>query len=826
MELFVPSEHNAANGDPTESAAMPRLRRAPQHRDTPNIKLISPDLTKTLVLGVGEENYLLSLRKFAESKRLPELQCKVFPLKHGGNVRYYSYIQVGDISCNTVDSGCMTATAAIQLAAKRVLHELSSDECAPASSSATFTQLALCRILQTTVTLEVCDIVFLYSLSTVTLEVCDIVSLSSLSTVTLEVCDIVSLPSLSTVTLEVCDIVSLCSLSTVTLEVCDIVSLCSLSTVTLEVCDIVSLCSLSTVTLEVCDIVSLCSLSTVTLEVCDIVSLCSLSTVTLEVCDIVSLCSLSTVTLEVCDIVSLCSLSTVTLEVCDIVSLCSLSTVTLEVCDIVSLCSLSTVTLEVCDIVSLCSLSTVTLEVCDIVSLCSLSTVTLEVCDIVSLCSLSTVTLEVCDIVSLCSLSTVTLEVCDIVSLCSLSTVTLEVCDIVSLCSLSTVTLELVNSHPGGLWLKNIPSEYLRVYKESVPEGWKDAVCKCPLLFKEEISDHMIIVTFSDKIWTPSLAPASADKKSATVKLPKGHTWNVHVTLVLTASRIYVNLIGEDLSDELVELHIMMDNFYKRSKVPPVRSPQEGNFYAAPINSEWHRVCLKKVTGPMRGILQLIDTGGEVEGELNMIWELKPIFASLPPQAVLCRLAGLEGFAEDMSLKEHISARITKKQFVAVVLSRTPCVTVMLYDTSKEEIINININMAKSISDTARFPKLQVGVRQTAYVSYVCPKEGTLYLTLEPKKYIHYMNIMFNYLMTTDNERPNIVRPSFPVDQGKMYLVSESEGSSWLRAKAKRSSQSKVEVQCIDYGKHVIVHPMQLVVLDNLSPALVNIPSQ
>nr|CAD7447079.1 unnamed protein product [Timema bartmani] len=532
MELFVPSEHNAANGDPTESAAMPRLRRAPQHRDTPNIKLISPDLTKTLVLGVGEENYLLSLRKFAESKRLPELQCKVFPLKHGGNVRYYSYIQVGDISCNTVDSGCMTATAAIQLAAKRVLHELSSDECAPASSGATFTQLALCRILQ------------------------------------------------------------------------------------------------------------------------------------------------------------------------------------------------------------------------------------------------------------------------------------------------------LVNSHPGGLWLKNIPSEYLRVYKESVPEGWKDAVCKCPLLFKEEISDHMTIVTFSDKISTPSLAPASADKKSATVKLPKGHTWNVHVTLVLTASRIYVNLIGEDLSDELVELHIMMDNFYKRSKVPPVHSPQEGNFYAAPINSEWHRVCLKKVTGPMRGILQLIDTGGEVEGELNMVWELKPIFASLPPQAVLCRLAGLEGFAQDMSLKEHISARITKKQFVAVVLSRTPCVTVMLYDTSKEEIINININMAKSISDTARFPKLQVGVRQTAYVSYVCPKEGTLYLTLEHKKYIHYMNIMFNYLMTTDNERPNIVRPSFPVDQGKMYLVSESEGSSWLRAKAKRSSQSKVEVQCIDYGKHVIVHPMQLVVLDNLSPALVNIPSQ
>nr|CAD7434454.1 unnamed protein product [Timema monikensis] len=630
------------------SAAMWRLKRAPSHRVAPNIKLISPDLTEKLVLGVGEENYLLSLRKFVESKRLPELQCKVFPLKHGGDVRYYSYIQVqhsqlhsgttftatfrcnihsyiqvGDISCNTVDSGCMTATAAIQLAAKRMLHQLSGDECALGPSRATFTQLALCRILQ---------------------EVCDIVSLSSLSTVTQKVCD-----------------------------------------------------------------------------------------------------------------------------------------------------------------------------------------------------------------VSLSSLSTVTQKVCDIVSLCSLSTVTQKVCDI-SLSSLSTVTQKLVNTHPGGLWLKNIPSEYLRVYKESVPEGWKDVVCKCPLLLKEEISDHMTIVTCSDKTWTPSLAPALTGKKSATLKLPNHHIWDVH------------------------------------------------------MNSEWHRVCLKKVTGPLRGILQLIDRGGEVEDNLNMIWELKPIFASLPPQAVLCRLAGLEGFSEDINLKEQVSARINNKEFVAVVLSRTPCANVMLYDTSNKETINININMAKNISETARFPTLQVGVRQTACVSYVCPREGTLYLTMEHKKYIHYMNIMFNYLMNTDNERPNIVRPSFPVDQSKMYLVSEPEGSSWLRARANRSSQhipkyingafsdnssktsqyisskravmstreesgeerrvkgwergeggkervlcrstikleessriaqaeematkcaespsSKVEVQCIDHGKHVIVHPMQLVVLEHLSPELRSIPSQ
>nr|CAD7418370.1 unnamed protein product [Timema poppensis] len=125
-----------------------RLKRAPSHRVAPNIKLIPPELTEKLELGVGEENYLLSLRKFVESKRLPEPQCKVFPLKHGGEVRYYSYIQVGEISCNTVDSGRTTAAAAIQLAAERMLHQLSGDECSPGPSTATFTQLALCRILQ------------------------------------------------------------------------------------------------------------------------------------------------------------------------------------------------------------------------------------------------------------------------------------------------------------------------------------------------------------------------------------------------------------------------------------------------------------------------------------------------------------------------------------------------------------------------------------------------------------------------------------------------------------------------------------------------------
>nr|CAD7419656.1 unnamed protein product [Timema cristinae] len=62
----------------------------------------------------------------------------------------------------------------------------------------------------------------------------------------------------------------------------------------------------------------------------------------------------------------------------------------------------------------------------------------------------------------------------------------------------------------------------------------------------------MTIVTCSDKTWTPSLAPALTGKKSATLKLPNHHIWDVHVTLVLTASRIYVNLIGEDFSVSLL----------------------------------------------------------------------------------------------------------------------------------------------------------------------------------------------------------------------------------------------------------------------------------
>jgi hypothetical protein len=79
-------------------------------------------------------------------------------------------------------------------------------------------------------------------------------------------------------------------------------------------------------------------------------------------------------------------------------------------------------------------------------------------------------------------------------------------------------------------------------------------------------------------------------------------------------------------------------------------------------------------------------------------------------QAVRCFLWGLEDFADDPNAACHITDIIVGKALVASVKSlpsaKNPGVGVVLYDTSTEEDLNLNIMLLDSMSKDAVAPQL------------------------------------------------------------------------------------------------------------------------
>ncbi|KAM9137842.1 tudor domain-containing protein 7 isoform 1-T1 [Pangshura tecta] len=128
-----------------------------------------------------------------------------------------------------------------------------------------------------------------------------------------------------------------------------------------------------------------------------------------------------------------------------------------------------------------------------------------------------------------------------------------------------------------------------------------------------------------------------------------------------------------------------------------------------------------------------VDYGFSEIIENNKVYKLDRRFYLLPFQAAKCKLAGLEVFCDDPVLVKVVESQTCGKIFAVEILEKSDIPLVVLYDTSGEDDININVTCLKALRDKSLELHLQADALYTnVRVTNVC-SDGTLYCQVPSK---------------------------------------------------------------------------------------------
>lgn len=103
----------------------------------------------------------------------------------------------------------------------------------------------------------------------------------------------------------------------------------------------------------------------------------------------------------------------------------------------------------------------------------------------------------------------------------------------------------VVQSKQYGVWCNKLPSLYLDMYSEELPESWLDMAKQSPKFEINSIekAGHIIRVKNSSELAVDSEPP-----KLATLKFPGSNQWEVYITDVVTSAEVWCRLIGKEYS--------------------------------------------------------------------------------------------------------------------------------------------------------------------------------------------------------------------------------------------------------------------------------------
>ncbi|XP_076069897.1 tudor domain-containing protein 7-like isoform X2 [Oratosquilla oratoria] len=441
---------------------------------------------------------------------------------------------------------------------------------------------------------------------------------------------------------------------------------------------------------------------------------------------------------------------------------------------------------------------------------------------------------------------------------------------------------ELISSQSNGVWWQHVKEKYEAAYQETLPYDWCQKVVhqkpclldvnnpkeglwivnanhseqESPTLFED--TSQSLLNTEDDGSPVPriNLAPvhlstsnnssprsASISPRSNTsaeglendvllpppLKLPEDKFWDVYISYIQSCDDVRFRLIGDEYSVAYESLVTDMELHYMEEKNRiPVTKPQQNGIYVCSHEESWYRVqIIRKERDKDNSVtVFFVDDGDEETIPLESLYELKKDFHQLPCQHVRCSLVGLEFGGRDPTVLFFLQNLALGKPLVAEVVERVEgTLSVVLYDTSTEEDVNINQKVSEEMAHHFVEPSLprEGGVIEV-YMTHVT-STGDIYVQIETETY----KILESLLEASKVRVEEAAGEDLQIDLTKLYLAKFAEDGEWYRAaprSKKTDSLGKVVMFFVDYGNSDAVLLRDIRPLEAASELLAKIPQQ
>ncbi|XP_078532444.1 tudor domain-containing protein 7 [Lissotriton helveticus] len=311
----------------------------------------------------------------------------------------------------------------------------------------------------------------------------------------------------------------------------------------------------------------------------------------------------------------------------------------------------------------------------------------------------------------------------------------------------------LLQNYSSGLWVDALPKIFEETYKEKFPDivlqnldllsdtCTVDYVCLNP----RKAIIYMKTKTNSN-VQTQSEDSGSLVRKEHSMEceleseknepvldppqlvIPNEASPSVLVVELSNTNEVVIRFIGKDYSAAQESIEDDMKEYYaKNAATTVIQSVSIGQLVAVSAEENaWLRAQVISFEGEKVKVFY-VDYGFSEMVERNKIRKLARPFYSLAFQATKCRLAGLEAFSSDPVLLKSVEVKACGKILAAEILERSDIPTMVLYDTSGDDDININATCIKDLYD--RSLDLQVKVDDLykhVEVTNVC-SDGTFF---------------------------------------------------------------------------------------------------
>ncbi|XP_034629069.1 tudor domain-containing protein 7 isoform X2 [Trachemys scripta elegans] len=216
--------------------------------------------------------------------------------------------------------------------------------------------------------------------------------------------------------------------------------------------------------------------------------------------------------------------------------------------------------------------------------------------------------------------------------------------------------------------------------------------------------------------------------------IPAEASPSVLVVELNNTNEVVIRYVGKDYSAAQELMEDEMKEYYNQNPtVLLMQSVSIGQLVAVHAEEDaWLRAQIISVEDNRIKVCY-VDYGFSEIIENNKVYKLGRRFYSLPFQAAKCKLAGLEVFCDDPVLVKVVESQTCGKIFAVEILEKSDIPLVVLYDTSGEDDININVTCLKALCDKSFELHLQADALYTnVRVTNVC-SDGTLYCQVPSK---------------------------------------------------------------------------------------------
>ncbi|KAJ1205480.1 hypothetical protein NDU88_000914 [Pleurodeles waltl] len=311
----------------------------------------------------------------------------------------------------------------------------------------------------------------------------------------------------------------------------------------------------------------------------------------------------------------------------------------------------------------------------------------------------------------------------------------------------------LLQKYSSGLWVDALPKVFEDTYKEKFPEivlQNLDLLSDMCTVDYVSLNPRKAIIYAKTKtnsnVQTQNDDPGSLVGQEHSVEcelesernepildppplvIPNEASPSVLVVELSNTNEVVIRFIGKDYSAAQESIEDDMKEYYvKNAATTVIKSVSAGQLVAVSAEENaWLRAQVISLESEKVKVFY-VDYGFSEMVERNKIRKLARPFYSLAFQATKCRLAGLEAFSSDPVLLKSVEGKACGKILAAEILERSDIPTMVLYDTSGDDDININATCIKDLYN--RSLELQIKVDDLykhVEVTNVC-SDGTFF---------------------------------------------------------------------------------------------------